>query len=325
MEPCGRMGQDVNKLEAEPEPVVSISATRSPGFVSLPVRDAEVGDITIRRALPQAICQLVGAWCFLDHFGPHEIGAGPGLRVGPHPHTGLQTVTWLFDGEVLHRDSLGSIRLIRPGQLNLMTAGQGIAHSEETPEKHSSHLHGLQFWIALPETDRHISPAFDHFAELPGFAAEGLHITVIVGEAASYRSPARVYSPLVGLELRAQQSGQRRIALNPAFEHGLLVVAGKLSADGRRLENSDLHYFGAGRTHIELYNQSPFCAFLFGGKPFGEEILLWWNFVARDSDEMRIAIDDWKSHSARFGEVRGYDGDRLVAPALKGDLHAPSR
>lgn len=282
----------------------------------LATRNAEVGGLAIRRALPQRARRLVGAWCFLDHFGPQPLGGGPGLRVGPHPHIGLQTVTWLLDGEVLHRDSLGSRRLIRPGQLNLMTAGDGIAHSEETPVGHGSRLHGLQCWIALPDPERHREPAFEHLAQLPVLERDGLRATLLAGEAWGERSPARVYSPLVGLDVEVLEPGRRTLPLVPEYEHALLVTGGEVDCEGTRMRPGALYYLGAKRGELALANTAPARAFLFGGSPFGEEVLLWWNFVARTGDELRRALRDWQRNSPRFGEVHGYEGARLDAPPL---------
>lgn len=320
MELFERPGTRVSNLIAESEATAAWPRVADPEIHVLKTRDAKVGGLAIHRALPLRERRLVGAWCFLDHFGPHAIDNGPGLRVGPHPHIGLQTVTWLLEGEVLHRDSLGSRRLIRPGQLNLMTAGRGIAHSEETPAEHGPTLHGLQCWIALPDSQRDRDAAFDHHPQLPVVQRDGLHATILAGEALGERSPARVYSPLVGLDLDIRDAGNRRIVMEPGYEYAFLVAAGELQAAGQRMRPGALYYLGTGRERIEIANDGPARAFLFGGRPFGEAVLLWWNFVARTSDEVRGARADWERHSARFGEVRGYAGERLVAPQFDTDL-----
>lgn len=289
-----------------------------PAMQVLPVRETIVGeDMKVRRALPNRLRRLVGAWTFLDHYGPVTLAPeNKGMRVGPHPHTGLQTVSWLYAGEVLHRDSLGFRQMIRPGQLNLMTAGNGISHSEETPCPHTPDIHGLQFWIALPETRRHGEPGFDHYPELPVMERDGMKLTLVIGEGLGERSPARVYSPLTGFDVELGDSGTHTLPLHPGFEHALLVIDGELSVEGTAMEMTALYYLGDGRERITLANGKPARVFLFGGAPFGEEVLLWWNFAARHTAEMTAARADWEAHAARFGEVQGYDGPRLIAPEL---------
>lgn len=307
-----------NLLERSTAPGASSADGHRPKAIEmLPTRDAKLGGgLKIRRALPQRARRLVGAWCFLDHFGPLDLGGGRGLRVGPHPHIGLQTATWVLEGEVLHRDGLGSVQLIRPGQLNLMTAGRGIAHSEETPAAHGPRLHGLQLWIALPERERDREASFEHHPALPAVERDGLRATLVAGAAFGERSPARIYSPLVGIDLESLDAGRRALALDPDFEHGVLVTQGALSIDGRSLRPGTLCYLGPGRTRIELANTDSFRAFLLGGRPFGEAILLWWNFVARSRAEIATARREWETHSPRFAAVDGYPGPRLDAPDL---------
>ncbi|HEY1773355.1 MAG TPA: pirin family protein [Gammaproteobacteria bacterium] len=290
----------------------------SPVLESLPVHVANVGDaMQVRRALPHRLRRMVGAWCFLDHYGPVPLPPdAAGMRVGPHPHMGLQTVSWLYSGEVFHRDSLGSEQLIKPGQLNIMTAGHGISHSEESPKPHPQDLHGLQFWIALPELRRHDAPAFDHHPKLPGLQRDGLDLSLIVGEALGMRSPAKVYSPMMGLDIQLRDVGRRRLPLDPHFEHALLPIEGSVTVEGLQAEAGALLYLGSGRDGLLLENDWPAHAFLLGGAPFGEEVLLWWNFVGRSNEEMQAAGKEWQSHDPRFGEVRGYDGPRLVTPEL---------
>ena len=297
-------------------------AAAAPVLENLPVHLATVGgDMQVRRALPHKLRRRVGAWCFLDHYGPVTLAPDAGgMRVGPHPHMGLQTVSWLYSGEVFHRDSLGSQQLIKPGQLNLMTAGHGISHSEESPKPHPQDLHGLQFWIALPEGSRHGDPAFDHHPTLPALARDGLDLTLIVGEALGLRSPARVYSPLAGIDIVCTDTGTRRLPLDPAFEHGLIVIEGELTLGDAKLVPGNLYYLGAGRERLEFGNAAPARAFLLGGEPLQEDVLLWWNFVGRTNEEMAEARAQWEGQAARFGEVKGYAGPRLAAPELKARL-----
>ena len=295
-----------------------------PAIEALPAHEATVGGgMQVRRALPHRLRRRVGAWCFLDHYGPVTLAAqDAGMRVGPHPHIGLQTVSWLYEGAVLHRDSLGSLQLIEPGQLNLMTAGVGISHAEESPAGHPAGLHGLQFWIALPENRRHGAAAFDHHPTLPQIARDGLAMTLIIGEGLGERSPAKVYSDMVGLDLVCADTGSRRLPLDPTFEHAVFLIEGEMTLEGQPMAPGTLYYLGVGRDSVALGNLGPARAFLLGGVPMQEEVLLWWNFVARNTEEMQKARAEWEAHAGRFGEVHGYDGPRLLAPELTTKLKA---
>ena len=237
------------------------------------------------------------------------------MDIGPHPHVGLQTVTWLLEGEALHRDSVGSEQLIRPGQLNLMTSGAGIAHSEETPARHSSALHGLQLWVALPDAHRHVAPGFEHHAELPVVALGAGRATVLLGALHGVRSPARAYSPIVGADVTASRDGRMDLALDPGFEHAVVPVAGRMALGGQRLEPATLYYLGAGRDRVSLAVEAGARAALLGGSPFGERILMWWNFVARTPEEIAEAREDWED-GRRFGAVHGAGAARIAAPPL---------
>ena len=291
---------------------------------ALPAHEAKVGDaMTVRRALPHRLRRRVGAWCFLDHYGPVSLATkDAGMQIGPHPHMGLQTVSWLYEGAVLHRDSLGSLQLIEPGQLNLMTAGEGISHSEESPAGHPPKLHGLQFWIALPESRRHGEPAFDHHPKLPKIKRDGLAMTLIIGTALGERSPAKVYSEMAGLDILAQDTGTRQVPLDPAFEHALVLIEGAMSLHGQAMTLGTLYYLKPGRESVTLSNGGHARAFLLGGVPMEEDVLLWWNFVGRSTEEMAAARKEWEVRAARFGEVRGFDGPRLTAPELTTKLKA---
>ncbi len=268
----------------------------------------------IRRALPTRQRRMVGAWCFLDHFGPLELGNGPGMRVGPHPHTGLQTVSWLIEGEVLHRDSLGFVQRIRPGQLNLMTAGRGIAHSEESPIDRDAKLHGVQLWIALPASEQHRKPSFDHFPELPRIAQDGWSVTVLAGDALGERSPAIIHTPLVGLDITSADAAATKLPLDPTFEYGAIALTGSAKIDEEPLAVGTFLYLGHGRRAVTVRTSASARVMLLGGVPFEEEIILWWNFVGRDRGELTRACHEWNAGQGPFGEVRGYDGPRLTAP-----------
>jgi redox-sensitive bicupin YhaK (pirin superfamily) len=264
-------------------------------------RDEQVGRFRVRRSLPTRGRRTVGAWCFADHMGPAEVTEEHGLDVGPHPHIGLQTVTWLRAGEVLHRDSLGSEQRIAPGQLNLMTAGRGVAHAEERTGTYRGPVHGIQLWVAQPEATRHGDPAFEHHAELPQAELDGAIATVLVGELAGATSPARADTPIVGAELALHAA--TTVPLRPGFEHGLVVLEGSVLVDGVSLEPGALGFLGSGRAELALQPQASAAVMLLGGEPFGEKLLMWWNFVARTRDEIDAAHGSWVQDDGRFGTV----------------------
>jgi len=290
----------------------SLEPCAGAGLLRIAARESVLGEgMKIRRALPSRERRTVGAWCFLDHFGPIDVTRGDGLRVGPHPHTGLQTFTWPIAGEILHRDSLGSEQLIRPGQVNLMTAGRGISHSEESPAQRASLLHGAQLWIALPDSHRHIEPAFEHYPEVPAIERSGFRVTVLAGEAFGERSPVRVHTPLLGLELLG--SGVIELPLRTDFEHCAMVLEGEAHLCGEPLATGELLYLTPGRDAATLCANAPTRLLLLGGTPFTEELLMWWNFIGRDKAEIARFVADWNA-GRDFGEVRGYPGARLSAP-----------
>ena len=305
-------------LECEAE------STSAPSLTAYPARSADLGGgFVVRRALPQGGRRLVGPWCFLDHFGPLAFDVGKPMDVPPHPHIGLQTVTWLIEGEVLHKDSLGHEQLISPGQLNLMTAGRGIAHSEETPPRHSRALHGLQLWLALPGAHRHAAPAFHHYGELPMVTLGTGRATVVIGEFEGVRSPAPTYSKTVGVELAAERNGRTDVPLAPSFEHAIMRIDGHVGLDDRMLAPDALYYLGTGREELSLQLGVGARLMLLGGEPFSERILMWWNFVARTPEDISEARSDWEQGHRRFGDVRAYVGNRLPAPPLTLRLQRP--
>jgi redox-sensitive bicupin YhaK (pirin superfamily) len=267
---------------------------------------------------------MIGAWCFLDHYGPDDIKRTGGMWVPPHPHTGLQTVTWLFEGLGLHTDSLGSRQLIRPGQLYVMTAGHGIAHAEVSPADAPTYLHGVQLWVCLPDEVRDSAPAdFVHLSELPGFAGSGASVRVLMGSLAGQTSSAPTYSPLVGAELTLEPGASTTLPLEPGFEYGVLTVAGSMTVDGIEIPRNQMSYLGLGRSALAFTaaEGEPAVAMLLGGAPFEEQIVMWWNFVARSHEEIVQMRQDWNGSGldgvpARFGRVADFDGDRLLAPPL---------
>lgn len=245
---------------------------------------------------------MVGAWCFADHMGPADVTEGSGLDVGPHPHTGLQTVTWLLDGEALHKDSLGSEQVIRPGQLNLMTSGGAVSHAEEATGHYRGTLEGIQLWVALPEETRHGGAAFEHHAALPQADLEGAVATVLLGEYAGQRSPGRTDTPLVGVDLELRR--RTTLLLRPDFEHALVVLDGAVGVDQKPLRPGTMGYLGQGRDEVLLDVREPATVVLLGGAPFDEPILMWWNFVARTRAELDAAYASWQAQDERFGRVR---------------------
>ncbi len=279
---------------------------------------SDVGGLPIQRALPSARRRTTGAWCFADHAGPATTAQR--LRVGPHPHTGLSTFSWMIDGEILHRDSLGTEQVLRPGQVNLMTAGHGISHSEEGL---SDRLHLAQLWIALPDAERERPPGFQHFAELPRAALDGFEATLLVGDFAGQRSPVPSFTPLLGVDLAASGPACTTLALNPAFEHGLMLLEGEIDASPEGHENVEtvapgtLLYLGAGCSSVELRCAAASRLLLLGGEPWPTPPLLWWNFVGREPAEMQAWAADWaREDGGRFGVVKGYEGPRIAVPPV---------
>jgi redox-sensitive bicupin YhaK (pirin superfamily) len=265
-------------------------------------RATSVGALGVRRALPTRGRRTVGAWCFVDHMGPATLSPDNLLEVAPHPHIGLQTVTWLFEGSMLHRDSLGSEQLIRPGQLNLMTSGGGIAHAEENPGVTSGALHGVQLWVALPAATKDAAPAFEHHGELPHFEHANGMGTVLVGHFNDVVSPARHDSDLVGVDLQLRR-GTSTFALTSSFEHALVLTHGRVKVDGVVIEPGHLAYLGTDRSELSIESLENSRAMLLGGVPFGESIVMWWNFVARSQEEISLAYESWRKDDGRFARV----------------------
>lgn len=288
---------------------------RGPVFEKFPARETSIGTLEILRALPVREKRLVGPWCFLDRFGPLSFSEAKPMDVAPHPHIGLQTVSWLLQGEILHSDSLGSQSLLRPGGVNVMTSGGGIAHAEETPPTNSGHLNGVQLWTALPDADRHGPASFQHIDEVPVIEQTGGIVSVFAGSVSGYSSPAKHFSPIVGLDIALHATATLELALEPGFEHAALLITGDAEIDGQSIDAMSLWYLGTNRSGVEFKSRNGSRVLLVGGAPFPEKILMWWNFVARTPEEIAHARSDWQSHQ-RFGEVKAYRGPRLDAPPL---------
>ena len=296
------------------EPPLALGAT-SHALEGYPSRDLEVGALKVARALPVSGRRMVGPWCFLDRFGPLTFSEGRPMDVAPHPHIGLQTVTWLLDGEVAHDDSLSCDAIVRPGSVNVMTAGRGIAHAERTPTANTGHLNGIQLWAALPHAHRDTAPSFQHVAEVPVVELTGGLVEVFSGGMSGVLSPARHYSDSFGAVVSIHAAQTLVLPLQPSYEHAVLVLDGAIDLDSRHLEERILYYLGTRRAEASVTSRSGGRLLLIGGPPFPETILMWWNFVARSPEEIAQAREDWEAHR-RFGEVPAYDGPRLPAPAL---------
>ncbi|HTI75739.1 MAG TPA: pirin family protein [Mycobacterium sp.] len=274
--------------------------------------------ITVRRTLPQRERSLIGAWCFADHYGPHDVRGGTGMDVPPHPHTGLQTVSWRFSGEVEHRDSAGVHAMVRPGELNLMTAGAGICHSEVSTAA-TTILHGVQLWVALPDADRDTGRDFAHYVPTPRSIGAAT-MRVFLGELEGDHSPVHTFTPLLGAQLDLDPGAELTLEIDPAFEHGALLDQGAVEVAGARLEVAELAFQAAGSDRLCLINhgQGPARVVLLGGPPFPEQLVMWWNFVGRSHDDIATYRQLWEDGDDRFGVVEGYRGavSRLPAPPL---------
>jgi len=287
-----------------------------PSVQRIKARSAEIGgSLTVNRVLPTRQRRLIGAWCFLDHAGPARFAAGEGMHVGAHPHTCLQTFTWMIEGEVLHRDSLGNEQVIRPGEVNLMTAGRGISHTEDSLPSAKA-LHATQLWIALPKALGDCAPAFAHYPDLPRWSAGGAEHCLLVGEYAARHSPVQVHSPLLAIDLSSAQGGPAQLELNPHFEHGILLLEGELSIGTEVFSENQLGYIGRGHDELKVH-MAPGCrAIVLGGEPLTDEILMFWNFVGYSKAQIAQAWRDWQAGDPRFGSVPGHNGQPMAAPAL---------
>ncbi|WP_226911370.1 pirin family protein [Gallaecimonas mangrovi] len=297
---------------------LTLQGSTPPERANYPITSRQLNPgLMVARALPHRQLRLIGPWCFLDRLGPLVVTDDHNLDVAPHPHIGLQTVTWLLEGAIRHRDTLGVEQLIKPGQLNLMTAGSGIAHSEEGLTPVGDRLFGVQFWVALPEEERHRPATFEHVAVLPSLTEGGVTLRLFAGQYGQLRSPAHYFSPLFGAEI--QGTGHFVQTLTPSFEYGLLLVKGEATVDGEAMSSEQLYYFGTGHQQLTLVLKDAVVICL-GGEPFAEDIVMWWNFVARNTDEIAKARSRWSAGD--FGQVSHYPGLPIPAPLLQGQLKA---
>ena len=340
----------MSNLERDPAELTCPAEGAGRAIEVLQPRDVPLGGpraMPVRRTLPQRGRTTIGAWCFADHYGPDDVARTGGMVVPPHPHTGLQTVSWLFEGEIEHRDSAGSHAHVRPGAVNLMTAGRGISHSEVSTEATTT-LHGVQLWVALPDASRHTAPFFEH-AEIEAVRVDDAVVRVFAGALPGVDAEASVslFSPLVGAQVDLPAGGEAWIELDPAFEHGVLVDRGPVQlgiaatddedADAlvgsdplavaghtATLERAELGYLPPRHEGVRLRAvDGPVRIVLLGGEPFGEELVMWWNFIGRSHDEVAEFRRQWQADvigrdnpDGRFGTVAGYPGPPLPAPEL---------
>jgi redox-sensitive bicupin YhaK (pirin superfamily) len=327
----------VSNLESNPAEIVcaGTAGSETPSAVEiLQPRDVPLGGpraMDVRRTLPQRERSLIGAWCFVDHYGPDDVSVTGGMVVPPHPHTGLQTASWLFAGEVEHRDSVGSLALVRPGELNLMTAGAGISHSEVSTAGTSS-LHGVQLWIALPDATRHQAPKFENHV-IPPLRVGDATLHVFLGVLAGHRAAATGDTPLLGAQIDLPAGAVLVLDVDPGFEHGVLVDSGAVGVAGVTVQRNELGFIAAGAAVIRLENTGEVAArvLFLGGEPLGEQIVMWWNFIGRSHEEITAFRAQWQSDvidrtdaTGRFGRV-DYRGAALPAPALPNVRLKPRR
>lgn len=268
--------------------------------------------VQVERTLPHRDLRRIGAWTFLDNFS-----TPPGkdqMKVAAHPHTGLQTVTWLFDGKVRHQDSLGSDVQVEPGELNLMTAGYGVAHSELSVLEKSK-LAGVQLWIALPDVARNNKPEFQHYSNLPTVRMKNSQLRLFAGSFAEIKSPAKFYSPLIGAEINLSDPNLE-IPLDIEWEHGFLLIDGEVQINQITLEPGDLYFLPKGTINASLQSSTRAKLIFIGGEPLRDPLVIWWNFIGRNHEEILAMRFAWENHDERFPDFKNAIGERIPAPQL---------
>lgn len=288
----------MSNLESSPQEVLCERAEAVGDLEILSPRDVPLGGLramNVRRTLPQRQRSLIGAWCFLDHYGPDLVSETGGMKVARHPHTGLATVSWLFTGKVEHIDSAGHTATLLPGEVNLMVAGSGISH-QEISTADTTVLHGAQLWFALPESTRHMAPTFEHFAPEPVRVGSG-ELRVFLGSLAGSTSPVQTYTPpLLGAEATIGAGGTLELDLDPSFEYGILLDTGDLVLNGCPIPEDHLSYLPTGQSRLILEaGAKPVRLLLLGGEPLGEKIVMWWNFVGRTHEEVVAHRAAWQA------------------------------
>lgn len=303
------MSNDTRRVEDECSEVDGRGAVRH----VLRPREKDLGEFSVRRLLPTVGHKAVGPWVFFDHMGPADLPPGRGINVRPHPHINLATVTYLFEGEILHRDSLGSLQAIRPGDINLMVAGRGIVHSErERPEVTAvpHRLHGLQLWLALPEADEECEPAFLHYPsdDIPSVDVDGVPVRVMMGSVFGANSPVRTFAKTLYVEAHLQ-SGQR-LVLPPADERALYVAQGALAAGGTRIDEHAMAILDA-TPGVVVEALAPSRIALIGGEALGTRFIDW-NFVSSRKERIEQARENWRA--GRFPKVPGDEEEFIPLP-----------
>lgn len=336
------MASGVSDLETRPrEQVCGPGDADGPEELLVTARRVPLGKTAeVARVLPDRSVRMIGAWCFLDHYGPEDLDDRPGMQVWAHPHTGLQTVTWLLEGAVEHRDSRGTQALVRPGELNLMTAGHGIVHSEISPADRPPRLHGLQLWVALPDDVRDMTPDFAAYTDLPDLfgrskggdprvlplepptrsgiarSAPGVRGTVLLGELNGVRSPATAHTPIGGADVTLAPGRTALLDLDRGWEHGVFVVEGEVSVEDTAVGVDQLLYLAPGRSGLTLRAEGCGRVLLLGGEPFGEQIVMWWNFIGRSHEEVARYRQAWAAREERFPPVVDRAEKVMEAPPL---------
>ena len=273
----------------------------------------DLGQFEVRRVLPAKTRSMVGPFIFVDQFGPAQLDLGSGMDVRPHPHINLATVTWLFEGAIDHRDSIGSFATIRPGQVYLMTAGKGIVHSERSPEaerKAGPKLYGMQTWLALPDGREEIDPAFEAVTNLPVLEDGHSKAIVIMGELWGERAPTTTHADTIYAEIMLEPGGMIPLE-EDADERAVMLVGGEASVDGHALTLYQLAVLQPGR-EMTLESRSGARVMLMGGEAFTTKRHAWWNFVSSSRERINQAKDDWRE--GRFGTVPGEDGEFIPLP-----------
>lgn len=268
---------------------------------------------SVNRLLPNANLRRIGAWIFLDHFGPYP-QTEQSMQVARHPHTGLQTVTWLLEGDVEHADSEQNLQRIQPNQLNLMTAGSGIAHSEISTKQDNKVMHGVQLWTALPNEKRNIKPFFEHHANLPTRRAENYTLAVFLGEYQELKSPATAFTPLLGAELELEKD--LTLELNPAFEYGFLPLTGAATIQNQLVEQGQLLTLETQNHEVKICTEEKTKILILGGEPFTEQLVMWWNFVARTNEEIAEMQHRWNHDDKWIPHFEDRLGGWIPAPQM---------
>lgn len=290
------------------------------GMSSIEVREgrtAKIGQLNVLRVMPTKRRRTIGPWCFVDLMSPEDVERPPPIEIGPHPHIGLATVTWLFGGLVLHSDSLGSEQPIRPGELNLMTAGHGIAHAEQGLDTEATAetggVMGVQMWLAQPDAQREGRSAFQHLDSLPEVELDNGGARVLIGGYESERSLAVFDHPAVGLDVTF--SSHTLLVTRSEFEHGIVPIDRAMKVEDVIVEPGSIAVIPPGHDQLRLETRGgPGRVMLLGGLPLGEQVKMWWNFVARTEEEITSAWRDWQMHNTdRFGPVPS-DLARIDAP-----------